>query len=103
MFEQHITDWIQNDTIDWRSHLIDILHLSPPCQPYCPQAYSHASAGRINEAAQAALSACELIIEKIRSRLITLEETFGITHDTHEGFLNSLIEGMTRHGYSVRW
>lgn len=103
MFQQHIADWIFNDEIDWRSHPIDVLHLSPPCQYFSPQSYLHASVGRINEAAEAALSATEIIVNKMRSRLVTLEETFGITHDTHEGFLNSLVEGLTRHGYSVRW
>ncbi|KAG8161256.1 hypothetical protein KVR01_009520 [Diaporthe batatas] len=102
-FEQHITDWINDAAIHWTTHPIDILHLSPPCQPFSPQSYSHASAGRVNELAQDAFTACEKIIDKCRQRLLTLEETFGITHDTHEGFMNNLVQGLTELGYSVRW
>lgn len=51
----------------------------------------------------AILFACPELIDKIRPRLFTLEQTFGLTHDAHKDFLNALIKGFTCHGYSVQW
>lgn len=39
----------------------------------------------------------------MRPRLVTLEQTFGITHERHAGYLWALIGDMTDQGYSVRW
>lgn len=39
----------------------------------------------------------------MRPRLVTLEQTFGITHDRHAGYLWALVGDMTDQGYSVRW
>jgi len=104
MFEQHITDWILNNReIDRRSHSIDILHLSPPCQPFSTLAYPHAAHGNMNHEARAVLLACTHVIDKIRPRLFTLEQTFGLMQAAHTEYLNSLIQGFTRLGYSVRW
>lgn len=101
IFEQDATDFIHNHEIDYRSHPIDILHLSPPCQFWSPLAYPHA--GRNNEANMAILFACSELIKKIRPRLFTLEQTFGLTHDAHTEFLNALIQGFKCNGYSVQW
>lgn len=51
----------------------------------------------------AILFACPDIIERIRPRLFTLKQTFGLTHDAHLEFLNTLVRGFTSHGYSVQW
>lgn len=101
MFEQDATDFIHNHEIDYRSHPVDILHLSPPCQFWSPLAYPHA--GRNNEANMAILFACSELIKKSRPRLFTLEQTFGLTHDAHTEFLNALIQGFKCNGYSVQW
>lgn len=101
MFEQDISDFIHNVEINYKSHPIDFLHLSPPCQFWSPLAYPHA--GRNNEENMAILFACPELINKIRPRVFTLEQTFGLTHDAHAEFLNALIKGFTCHGYSVQW
>lgn len=103
MIEQHIADFIDTCEIGWRSHPIDILHLSPPCQPFSSLAYVHASRGNEMPEARAVLFSCGEIINKIRSRLFTLEETFGLTQAAHKEYLNSLIQQFTRHDHSVRW
>lgn len=101
MYEQDAADFINNPEINYLSHPIDILHLSPPCQFWSPLAYPHA--GRNNEENMAILFACPDVIKKIRPRLFTLEQTFGLTHDAHAEFLNALVRGFTSHGYSVQW
>lgn len=101
MYEQDAADFINNPEIDFRSHPIDILHLSPPCQFWSRPAYPHA--GRNNKENMAILFACPDIIERIRPQLFTLKQTFGLTHDAHSEFLNALVRGFTSHGYSVHW
>ncbi|PHH72024.1 hypothetical protein CDD80_4823 [Ophiocordyceps camponoti-rufipedis] len=78
----------------------DVLHLSPPCQPYSP-AHTHESI-HDDENKDAFLGSCHLI-DKIRPRLVTLEETFGLGFDRHIPYLRALISHLTCRGYSLRW
>ncbi|KOS18095.1 Modification methylase HphIA [Escovopsis weberi] len=78
----------------------DVLHLSPPCQFFSP-AHTHVSAN--DDTNIFALFSCHTLIDKLRPRLITLEQTFGITHDRHGHYLSRLIGDFTELGYSVRW
>lgn len=39
----------------------------------------------------------------MRPRLVTLEQTYGLTHDRHAPFFNALIQAFTSNGYSVQW
>ncbi|OLN96539.1 Modification methylase HphIA [Colletotrichum chlorophyti] len=78
----------------------DILHLSPPCQTWSP---AHTIAGANDEANIAALFACRSLVEKMRPRIFTLEQTFGIMKPCHAPFFSSLIGGFTEFGYSVTW
>ncbi|UKZ47726.1 hypothetical protein TrVGV298_001952 [Trichoderma virens] len=76
---------------------VDVLHLSPPCQYFSP-AHTHQSVH--DEANIYALFACSELINKLRPRLITLEQTFGITHERHYQYLKALIGDYTQLGYS---
>ncbi|KAK2018302.1 C-5 cytosine-specific DNA methylase [Colletotrichum eremochloae] len=78
----------------------DILHLSPPCQTWSP---AHTVAGANDEANIAALFACRSLVEKVRPRIFTLEQTFGIMQACHDPFFCSLVGGFTEFGYSVTW
>ncbi|KAK2032969.1 C-5 cytosine-specific DNA methylase [Colletotrichum zoysiae] len=78
----------------------DILHLSPPCQTWSP---AHTVAGVNDEANIAALFACRSLVEKVRPRIFTLEQTFGIMQPCHDPFFCSLVGGFTEFGYSVTW
>ncbi|KUI63691.1 Modification methylase HphIA [Cytospora mali] len=101
LYEQEITDFITNKDIDYKSHPIDILHMSPPCQYFSPLAYVWG--GRKNEANADALFSCFNVIDKLRPRACMLEETAGLTHARHALYFNALIHGFTCHGYSVHW
>lgn len=78
----------------------DVLHLSPPCQYFSP---AHTQESANDEENIFALFGCRELINKVRPRLVTLEQTFGITHDRHASYLWALIGDMTDQGYSVRW
>ncbi|KAI1452987.1 S-adenosyl-L-methionine-dependent methyltransferase [Annulohypoxylon moriforme] len=79
---------------------IDILHLSPPCQYWSP---AHTTPGVNDDANIAILFACHELIKILRPRIFTVEQTFGILHPRFEYYFNSLIQGFTRHDYSIRW
>jgi DNA (cytosine-5)-methyltransferase 1 len=79
---------------------VDVLHFSPPCQLFSP-AHTHASAH--DDENIFALYGCNQLLKKLRPRIITVEQTFGLTHDRHEGYFNIFLGDFTQHNYSVRW
>ncbi|KAH8647126.1 S-adenosyl-L-methionine-dependent methyltransferase [Xylariales sp. PMI_506] len=88
------------DAADWERRYVDVLHLSPPCQFWSP---AHTVPGVNDDANIAVLFSCHRLVAKLRPRLFTLEQTFGILHPRFEHYFNALLHGFTRHGYSVRW
>jgi DNA (cytosine-5)-methyltransferase 1 len=78
----------------------DILHLSPPCQPFSP---AHTRAAANDDDNTFALMGCFSLIEATRPRIVTLEQTFGITHERHGEYLRALINDFTGQGFSLRW
>ncbi|KAL9103469.1 MAG: hypothetical protein Q9163_001497 [Psora crenata] len=80
---------------------VDILHLSPPCQPFSP---IHARPGKDDEMNTATFFAIEDLIKKIKPRIITLEETFGLTRTLDNiVWFKAMVHMFTRQGFSVRW
>ncbi|KAJ3496020.1 hypothetical protein NLG97_g2968 [Lecanicillium saksenae] len=93
-------DYIAEDTAEKPHEPVDILHLSPPCQVWSP---AHTHDGPNDATNTEALYTCGGIIKKARPRILTLEQTFGITWAKHLEHFWALIGGMTDLGYSVRW
>ncbi|RSL60351.1 hypothetical protein CEP54_006797 [Fusarium duplospermum] len=79
---------------------VDVLHFSPPCQFFSP-AHTHASAQDDDNIF--ALGGCNQLIKKLRPRIVTVEQTFGLTHHRHAEYFYSFLADFTQHGYSVRW
>ncbi|KAL9131499.1 MAG: hypothetical protein Q9217_000578 [Psora testacea] len=80
---------------------VDILHLSPPCQPFAP---CHTRAGKDDDMNQATFFAVAELIEKVKPRIITLEETFGLTRTVDNVmWFKAMVQMFTKKGYSVRW
>jgi DNA (cytosine-5)-methyltransferase 1 len=78
----------------------NILHLSPPCQFFSP---AHTIAAAHDDENIFALFGCNELIRRVKPRIITLEETFGLAFERHETFLRALIHQLTQFGYSTRW
>ncbi|KAJ9603418.1 hypothetical protein H2200_012196 [Cladophialophora chaetospira] len=57
-------------------YMVDILHLSPPCQPFSPA--NTRPNHDMNKQNISAFYQCEKIIKACKPRLVTMEETFGI-------------------------
>ncbi|EGY19767.1 hypothetical protein VD0002_g3908 [Verticillium dahliae] len=98
VFETDIYGFITST--DGRVITADVVHLSPPCQFWSP---AHTVNGPQDDANIAALFACRAIIEKVRPRIFTLEQTFGIMRERFADSFNCLISGFTDHNYSVEW
>lgn len=79
---------------------VDIVHFSPPCQTWSP---AHTCEGKKDEENRATLYACEKIIIIFKPRIFTLEQTFGLAQERWIPNFNALLQGFTRHGYSVKW
>jgi DNA (cytosine-5)-methyltransferase 1 len=97
ILDMDIHDFVRSPATQYR---VDMLHLSPPCQVWSP---AHTIAGKDDDMNMAALYSCPELIAKVRPRLFTLEQTFGILHRAFSTYFNKLICGFTDHGYSVRW
>ncbi|KAL8323524.1 hypothetical protein RB597_009098 [Gaeumannomyces tritici] len=97
LFQHEVFDFIQGaETLP-----VDILHLSPPCQFFSP---AHTIEGGNDEVNSAALFSCKAAVEKLKPRVFTLEQTFGLASArAHKGYFAALIHGFTELGYSVRW
>ncbi|KAH8169769.1 c-5 cytosine-specific DNA methylase domain-containing protein [Sarocladium implicatum] len=93
-----VDSWIQKAA--GRQTKADILHLSPPCQPFSP-AHTHEAAH--DDENRFALMGCCTLISTVRPRIATLEQTFGITHDRHGEYMRILINDFTSQGFSLRW
>ena len=78
---------------------VDILHLSPPCQVFSP---AHTTEG-INDAANYAASlSIWWFLRKVKPRIATLENTFGL-QQRHPVWLRAILNQFTSEGYSVRY
>lgn len=97
VFEEDMFEFITKP----REHpYIHVLHISAPCQPWSPM---HVRAGKNDEANQASLYAIPAIVDKIRPRVFTLEQTFGLGHDRHSEYFNLLLRSITAQSCSIQW
>jgi len=88
-------------TVLTEDYKVDILHLSPPCQPFSPM---HTRPGKNDELNQATFLAITELITKVKPRIVTLEETFGLTQQVDAlPWFTAMIQMFTRLGFSVRW
>ena len=80
-------------------HKVDICHLSPPCQFFSP---AHTVEGKDDKMNIATLFSVGKLIDKVRPRVVTLEQTDGLLR-RHTGYFNALILMFTERGFSIRW
>ncbi|KAJ4246227.1 hypothetical protein NW757_009681 [Fusarium falciforme] len=97
LFKMSLDEFLSFDNQHMR---VDVLHFSPPCQFFSP-AHTHASAQDDDNIF--ALYSCNQLLKKLRPRIITVEQTFGLTHHRHAEYFCSFLADFTQHGYSVRW
>ncbi|KAJ5109976.1 C-5 cytosine methyltransferase [Penicillium argentinense] len=80
---------------------VDVMHASPPCQPYSP---AHTVNNEVNDDRNSAcLHGIRNALERVRPRVLTMEETFGLEHPSHRQNLYRVVMDCVELGYSVRW
>lgn len=93
-----VTDWI--NWAETRNFKVDVVHLSPPCQPWSP---ANTTPNMFkNEQNQAVLLACGKVIESLRPRIVTIEESDGLTN-RHSEWFGALLGQLTELDFSIRW
>ena len=80
-------------------HKVDICHLSPPCQFFSS---AHTIQGKDDDMNTASLFAIFNLLDKVKPRIVTLEQTSGLI-DRHPIFFNTVINMFTSRGFSIRW
>ena len=84
-----------------KRYRVDIMHASPPCQPYSA-AHTTSQNRERDEANQAVLFSTYQLVEQVKPRLATMEETEGL-YARHPQYFFALVRTFVEHGYSVRW
>ena len=96
IFQLMANDFAMHPTIN---ALIDILHLSPPCQYFSP---AHTTAGQDDERNTASSFATGNLLEKTKPRIVTIENTHGLLQ-RHGDYMSGTINQFTSKGFSIRW
>lgn len=78
----------------------DVVHCSPPCQPFSP---AHTVNNQLNdEQNSACIFAARNLLQLARPRILTMEETAGL-QERHGETLQRVILDIVEEGCSVRW
>ena len=78
--------------------LVDVVHLSPPCQPHSP---AHTIAGKDDDNNEASLFCVRQCLQACRPRMVTLEQTDGLLNRPE--WFRSLVMMFTDLGFSLSW
>jgi DNA (cytosine-5)-methyltransferase 1 len=85
--------------LDRQVYMVDILHISPPCQYFSP---AHTVANEEKDAEnEAVIFSVQQLLQTLKPRIVTVEETFGLLR--HFEHLSALVHIFVSVGYSVRW
>lgn len=94
----NVSDWIT--WAETQRLKVDVLHLSPPCQPYSP---ANTTPNLVkNEINQAVLLSCGQVVKRLRPRIVTVEESEGLLN-RHSEWFGALLQQFTELGFSIRW
>lgn len=95
--EMSINDFCNMNFEAWM--LVDILHISFPCQPY---SVAHSRPGANDEFNIAAGFSVIELLKKCKPRIVTFEQSPNIARE-HEPYFQALIHQLTQVGYSAMW
>jgi DNA (cytosine-5)-methyltransferase 1 len=89
----------QLDSQERQVYMVDILHISPPCQFFSP---AHTVANDEKDAEnEVVIFSVQQLLQTLKPRIVTVEETFGLLR--HFQHLSALVNIFVSVGYSVRW
>lgn len=82
-------------------YLVDVLHMSPPCQPFCGA--NRSPNAEDNERNLHAFAQVSTLLEVCKPRVATLEEAKNLTDKDKRQHFHQLISSFVGKGYSVQW
>lgn len=86
-------------TLPDEDHKVDICHMSPPCQYFSD---AHTVLGKDDDMNTASLFSVDQLLQKVKPRVVTLEQTSGLLR-RHSEFFNAVVLMFTTQGFSIRW
>jgi DNA (cytosine-5)-methyltransferase 1 len=81
-------------------YMVDILHMSPPCQAFSPARTNGCPIAK--EHLEALLLSVGDLLKAVKPRIATMEETHGLI-ERHKDWFTCLTRSIIDNGYSVRW
>lgn len=91
--------WANEFSAGTGDYKVDVCHMSPPCQFFSD---AHTIMGKDDEMNTASLFAIFNLLDKVKPRIVTLEQTSGLIR-RHPIYFNAVINMFTTRGFSVRW
>lgn len=91
-----VESFISQAKQDPNSFYVDILHLSPPCQPH---SHAHTVEGKNDEINEAAGLCIENLLDAVKPRMVTLEQTDGII--SRPDWFRTFIRSFVAQGFST--
>ena len=76
----------------------DVLHVLTACPTYSP---AHTRAGIHDNDNRRVIAGIELIVQRMRPRIVTLENTNSLLHQRHFDYYRWAVTQLTKLGYSV--
>ena len=92
-----IWDFLQLPPADYK---VDVMHFSPPCQPFSPNQTRPASDCEDKEAVITSLYG---LLKMVRPRIVTMEQTFGLSFERNHNFFAFVVRALVDVRFSVRW
>lgn len=86
-------DWTVLDGVE-----VDVLHGSPPCQPW-----SQGGRQRGADDPRDGMPWLLRAVEELRPRLVTVENVAGLTHKKNRPYLDDFVGSLVELGYDVEW
>lgn len=97
---ESVFDWVPKAAVS-TDYTVDFLHLSPPCQPFAginTHPPEHTNRPKLDAFLQVGN-----ILNVARPRVVTLEETAGLTYANHRPYFARLVLFFVRAGFNVQW
>ncbi|KIW27469.1 uncharacterized protein PV07_07203 [Cladophialophora immunda] len=101
VLEEDVADFINRAAISGDRYVVDFLHMSPPCQPFCG-ANRNPNLEK-NERDMDSFSKVPGLLEVCKPRIVTLEEAKSLTDIDKRGHFRNLICWFIEKGYSIQW
>ena len=79
---------------------VDVLHISPPCQPFSP---AHTTPGTNDKANIACLYAVAGLVKRVGPRVLTMENVPRLMMGKNQKHFAALVVSLTNSGYNMRW